>query len=222
MKLDKLVKIIRYIAGVPKSIYVNFRVLPFSQAIRLPIIVSTQTKLVSLKGKVNLDKIKTGIVRIGFTGADTIDYDYNRTILRLDGTLNIKGKTKIAKSSKLIIQGELTLGNNFITTGDTTIICAKKITIGDDTMLAWQSIVMDTDQHNILDQHQNIINENKEVNIGNNVWIGARCFILKGVNIPNGSIIGANTTITKSFNQENSILAGNPTKVIKESISWQP
>ncbi|MBD3842256.1 MAG: acyltransferase [Campylobacterales bacterium] len=222
MKLDKLVKIIRYIAGVPKSIYVNFRVLPFSQAIRLPIIVSTQTKLVSLKGKVNLDKIKTGIVRIGFTGADTIDYDYNRTILRLDGTLNIKGKTKIAKSSKLIIQGELTLGNNFITTGDTTIICAKKITIGDDTMLAWQSIVMDTDQHNILDQHQNTINENKEVNIGNNVWIGARCFILKGVNIPNGSIIGANTTITKSFNQENSILAGNPTKVIKESISWQP
>lgn len=222
MKLDKLIKLLRYVTGVPKSIYVNFRVLPFSQAIRLPIIVSTQTKLVSLKGKVNLDKIKTGIVRIGFTGADTIDYDYNRTILRLDGTLNIKGKTKIAKSSKLIIQGELTLGNNFITTGDTTIICAKKITIGDDTMLAWQSIVMDTDQHNILDQHQNIINENKEVNIGNNVWIGARCFILKGVNIPNGSIIGANTTITKSFNQENSILAGNPTKVIKELISWQP
>lgn len=221
MKFDKLIKLLRYLLGIPKSIYVNLRLLPFTQAIRLPIIVSTQTKLISLKGKVNLYKVKTGIVRIGFTGADTVDYDYNRTILRIDGTLHIKGKTKIAKSSKLIIQGELTLGNNFITTGDTTIICAKKIMIGNDTMLAWQSIVMDTDQHNILDQDQNLINENKEIKIGNNVWIGARCFILKGVNIPNGSIIGANTTVTKSFNQESSLIAGNPPKIIKESISWK-
>ena len=221
MKFDKLVKLLRYLLGIPKSIYVNLRLLPFTQAIRLPIIVSTQTKLISLKGKVSLNKVKTGIVRIGFTGTDTIDYDYNRTMLRIDGTLNIKGKTKIAKSSKLIILGELTLGNNFITSGDTTIICAKKITIGDDTMLAWQSIVMDTDQHNILDQHQNLINENKEIEIGDNVWVGARCFILKGVNIPNDSIIGANTTVTKSFDQEKTIIAGNPPKVIKESVSWK-
>lgn len=127
MKTDKLIKLLRYAAGIPKSIYVNFRLLPFKEAIFLPIIVSTRTQLVSLEGKVKLKNIKPGIVRIGFTGADTIDYSYNRTILRVDGLLTLEGKTKIAKSSKLIVYGELTLGKNFITTGDATIICSKNL-----------------------------------------------------------------------------------------------
>ena len=66
MKLDKFVKLIRYVSGIPKSIYVNFRVLPFEQAIYLPIMVSRKTKLQSLSGKVTLGKVKTGIIRIGF------------------------------------------------------------------------------------------------------------------------------------------------------------
>lgn len=97
----------------------------------------------------------------------------------------------------------------------------QKISIGDDTMLAWQSIIMDTDQHHIYDKDKNIINEDQKITIGNNVWIGARCFILKGVTVPDGSIIGANTTLTKSFTTKESIIAGNPPKVIKESITWQ-
>ena len=218
---DKIVKLIRYISGLPKSIYVNFRVLPFNQAIFLPIIVSRKTKLISLSGKVYLKKVKLGIIRIGFGGTDMMDYRYQRTILRIDGTINFKGKAKIGVGSRIMVYGDLTLGNNFNTTGDTTIICTNKISIGKNTMLAWESIIMDTDQHNIYNQNSECINPSEEVIIGDNVWIGARCFILKNSIIENGCIIGANTTLTKSFKDKNSIIAGNPPRVLKENIRWK-
>jgi hypothetical protein len=58
MNFGKIKMTIRYIGGLPKSIYVNFRLLPFIQAIKLPIIVSRKTLLSSLSGKVTLDKPK--------------------------------------------------------------------------------------------------------------------------------------------------------------------
>lgn len=221
MKLDKLVKLVRYISGIPKSIYVNFRVLPFKQAIYLPIMVSRKTKLQSLSGKVTLGKVKTGIIRIGFGGTDMLDYRYDRSIIKITGLLHFEGKAKIGVGAKLLVNGELFLGNNFSVTGDALIICAKKISIGNDVMIAWQSIIMDSDQHRIYNHNNEYINEDKEIKIGNNVWIGAKSLILKGSSIEDGSIIGANTTITKSFTEKNSIIAGTPARIIKTEIQWE-
>lgn len=220
MNLDKTVKLIRYIGGIPKSLYVNFRLLPFSQAIKLPIIVSRKTKLRSLSGKAHLKKIKTGIVRIGFGGTDMMDYSYERTILKITGDIYFNGKTKIGVGARIMVSGKLTLGDNFDITGNAMIICAKEISIGNNTMIAWQSILMDSDQHSIFDATAKRINEDKPIFIGDNVWIGAKSFILKGAKIPNGSIVGANSTISKSFNTQKSIIAGNPAKIIKENIQW--
>ena len=220
MNIDKLVKLVRYMAGVPKSIYVNFRLLPLKQAIYLPIMVSRKTKLRSLSGKAYLDSVKTGIVRIGFGGTDMLDYKYERTILKVTGTIHFKGKTKIGVGARIMVAGDLTLGKKFDITGNSTLICAKKITIGEDTMIAWQTVIMDTDQHNIYNEKREIINNAMPITIGNSVWIGAKSFILKGVNLPDGTIIGANTTVTHSFEQKDTIIAGNPAKIIKENITW--
>lgn len=63
------------ILGLPKSIYFNFRQLPFKEAIKLPVMVSWRTKFKSLKGKVQIDSpIKTAMVRIGMDGSGTAFY----------------------------------------------------------------------------------------------------------------------------------------------------
>lgn len=221
MNTDKAVKLIRYISGIPKSIYVNLRLLPFSQAIYLPIMVSRKTKLQSLSGKVTLAIIKTGIIRIGFGGTDMLDYRYDRPILKITGHLHFEGKTKIGIGAKILVDGFCSIGNNCHVTGDVLLICSKKILIGDDVMIAWRSIIMDTDQHQILDKNNQCINENKAIHIGNNVWIGAQSFILKGASIPQGCIIGANSTITKSFETTHSIIVGSPAKIIKTEVQWK-
>lgn len=220
MNFDKIVKLGRYMAGIPKSMYVNFRLLPLHEAIYLPIIVSNKTKLRSLSGSVTLGRIKIGIIRIGFGGTDMMDYKYERTILKITGNIHFQGKAKIGVGARIMVSGNMRIGEYFDITGDTTIICAKKITIGSHTMIAWQSTIMDTDQHAINNENNLRLNEDQEIIIGDNVWIGAKSFILKGTSIANGSIIGANTTLTKSFSEENSIIVGNPNRIIEKNVQW--
>tara|TARA_A100001015_G_scaffold166954_1_gene185616 strand:- start:3134 stop:3313 length:180 start_codon:yes stop_codon:yes gene_type:complete len=50
--------------------------------------------------------------------------------------------------------------------------------------------------------------------VGNNVWIGANCVILKNVTIGDNSVIGANSTITKNIEKNKVVVGLN--KVIKE------
>ena len=223
MKFDKISNVLKYIAGFPRSLYVNFRLLPFSEAIRLPIIVSTQTQLSSLEGKVTLGKVKTGIIRIGFGSVRLVDYSNERTILHIEGHIHFQGKTKIGKASKIEVgkNATLTFGENFLSSAKATIICHKKVTIGKDCIFAWDSLVMDTDYHDILDRTHKRINEDAPISIADKVWLGTRTTILKGATIPKETVVAAGSIVAKNYTQENTILAGNPAKVVKEAIYWR-
>lgn len=56
--------------------------------------------------------------------------------------------------------------------------------------------------------------ETAPVNIGDDVWIGARVIILPGITIGRGSIIGAGAVVTKDV-PPFTICAGNPAHVIR-------
>lgn len=56
--------------------------------------------------------------------------------------------------------------------------------------------------------------ENKPINIGHDVWIGARVTILDGVHIGNGAVIAAGAVVTKDV-PDYAIVAGVPAKIIK-------
>lgn len=221
MNLDKSKLFFSYLAAVPKSIYVNFRLLPFLTAIKFPIIVSRKTKLSSLSGSVSLSKIRPGIIRIGFGTVETVDYKYQRTILHITGKIIFNGKCTIGKGSRIVVRGTLELGKEFRISADATIFCKNNITVGDYSTFAWESLLIDTDQHYIYNSKGEIINADKPITIGSNVWIGARSVILKGSSIPNGCIVAANSTICKKYSEEKVILAGNPPKIIKKDITWK-
>ena len=67
MKINKLLSIF-------KSIYLNFRIFNYKTAIKLPILVSYNTKLVGLKkDSIVVDNsIGVGGIRIGFGGIDIV------------------------------------------------------------------------------------------------------------------------------------------------------
>ncbi|MDX0449090.1 CatB-related O-acetyltransferase [Sinorhizobium medicae] len=52
------------------------------------------------------------------------------------------------------------------------------------------------------------------IEIGNDVWFGASCLVLKGVTIGSGAVIGAGAVVTKDV-PPYAIVAGNPAKVVK-------
>jgi acetyltransferase-like isoleucine patch superfamily enzyme len=93
--------------------------------------------------------------------------------------------------------------------------CVTQIRIGNDVMIAANTIIVDVGHAFIRDttiNKQPILGE--EIIIGDDVWVGAGCVILKGVSIGNGSIIGAGSVVNKSV-PEYQIWAGSPARFLR-------
>jgi len=208
--------------AIPKTIIFNLRYFKLPVALKFPVIISHNTRFVHLGGRIELGVIKLGIVRMGFGSVDTIDFKSRRTLFMLDGLIRFRGKAKIGYGSALSVNGTLNIGHNFQISSASTIICAEEITIGDNTLLSWDNLIMGTDQHAIYCQVSGKrINQNKRISIGDHVWIGARCAILKGSVIPGNTVVAANTLLSgNTFNKEHTAIGETPPLILKSNIQW--
>jgi len=119
-------------------------------------------------------------------------------------------------SSKLFDEPVLKIGHNSGIGYGTVISVAKEVIIGDNCMVGPNCIIMDNDDHPISPQKRELDEgvskkDVLSVKIGNNVWIGANCAILKGVTIGDNSIIATHSVITKNV-MENCVYAGYPAR----------
>ena len=204
-----------------KTIYFNFRYLPFRQAVKVPIFVSKKVYLLQAGGQVKLDcPIRTGMIQIGYGSIGIFDKKVSRSIWEVAGTVIFKGSAHIGHGSKISVAGTLVLGNGFTITAESSIIASNKIEFGNDCLLSWDTLIMDTDFHEVKDKSDNILNPSAPIIIGNNVWIGCRCLVLKGATIPDKSVIGANSLVSKHLEKENAMYGGQPARVLKEEITW--
>jgi len=205
-----------------KTIYFNFKYLPFKQALMLPILVSKKVYLMKIDGNIIFDcTVKTGMIKIGYGEVGIFDKNVSRSIWEVSGTVIFKGKADIGHGSKLSVKGILILGDNFVITAESSIVASNKIEFGENCLLSWDILIMDTDFHKIKDGSEEIINAPKPIKIGNKVWIGCRCLILKGATIPNNTVIGANSFVSSQLKKENAIYAGQPVRILKEEIIWE-
>lgn len=121
------------------------------------------------------------------------------------------------------VEGELEIGKN-VGMSATAIICNYKISIGDNVMIGGNTVIYDSDFHNLDSLIRNDKSQDRnsavkrKVIIGNNVFIGAHTTILKGVVIGDNSIVGACSVVTKKI-PANEIWGGNPAKFIKKLVS---
>ena len=110
--------------------------------------------------------------------------------------------------------GKLYLGSGFIN-ADTKIRCRNKIVIGERVAFSHDILIIDCNGHS-LDGKEDI---GKPIHIGNHVWIGSKCIILKGVTIGDNAIIAAGTIVTKDV-PPNVLFGGNPGRVLRENCTW--
>lgn len=208
--------------SLPKSLYVNLRLLPFKQAIRLPIMVRYNTILRRLSGRCIISgEIKRGMLKLGFPQVDAFDEKYERTSIQMEGTLKLNGVVNIGHGSRICVgkKGVLEIDNAFYNSCGLTVICNKEIHLGENAHSSWQVIIMDTDFHNVrnLETHE-VYPCEKPIKIGKGVWLGMRSVILKGSEIADGCIVGSNSVINKKFKNPNTIIAGNPAAERKSGV----
>ncbi len=121
-------------------------------------------------------------------------------------------------------EGQIKVGDNSMFNG-VCVVSYKRVSIGKNCQIASSTMISDTDFHpvdpserelQVTRQAFNISSvKSKEISIGDNVWIGWNCTILKGVIIGNNSIVAAGSVVTSGLYPDNCIIAGNPAKVVK-------
>lgn len=219
----KRLNFLRYALAFPRSVWLNFRLLPFRQARRLPLLVSHRTKLHNLSGQIILhaDSLRVGLVKIGFNTCQMTDFRHHRTLLNLRGTLHIMGECAIGAGSSVEVSesGTLTLGDCFNLGPSSLIVCNHQITFGDHVQTSWCCTVMDTDQHRLFDSQGQWCNPDRPVSFGHHVWLGCHVVVAKGTVLPPHTTVGAMSCPHGTYTEEHTVLAGNPAAIVRRGIT---
>lgn len=216
---------IKHWCDIPKTLWVNFRVLPLMDAIKLPVLVSYRVRIKGLRKnaiKIESENLSPFMVKIGIDGVEGISPEKKGLIVFGEsGCVVFEGRAQISKGISIRCgKGTLRIGKGFYCNCNMSVICTRKIVIGKDVLLGWNVHLRDCDGHKIY-QDGVCVNEPAEVVIGNHVWIGQDVKVQKGVNIPDDTVIAMNSCVTKSFSTSNCIIGGVPAKVLKERITWE-
>ena len=139
-----------------------------------------------------------------------------------DGRLTISN-SKISFGTNIIADagGILSIDHSFI--GRNCVITAKeKVIINKNCLVAEMVVIRDQDHIIAVSdgKHRRAEFITAPVEIGENVWIGAKATILKGVQIGEFSVIAASAVVTKGV-PPFQVWAGIPAKFMKDIITTE-
>lgn len=214
------------------TIKINFKTLPFHQAIHFPIVVYSKTNFRSLKGKIEIKgPLYFDVISIGQRGYIATAKPVSNW--KIEGTIVFFGPIAFYQGTYLLVAKNaiLTFGNvkssenyrgSSITVGtNTKIICFESITIGDFARIPWDVQLIDTSFHYIENNCGGAQSLTKAIVIGDRVWIGNRTTISKGAVIPSYSIVCSNSVVNKDLSSygEHCMFAGSPAVKKSEGLS---
>lgn len=207
--------------SILKTLYFNFRYLKFKEAIKFPVIVSRNTKLKLLKNSnIKITEKKFANIKIGFGNVGIFDKEKERTMITNRGTIVFEGKANIGHGTKISCDGILEFGDKFEITSSSKIWCNYSIKFGKNVLISWDNLFMDTDGHQIRDTFsKEVLNPDKKIVIGDNIWIGCRNTILKGTKINSNNIISSNNRISGEFIEKNCIIGTN-LEIKRKNVFW--
>ena len=137
-----------------------------------------------------------------------------------NATLIVGSSSMIHRGTKVVVHngGVLSIGDSTYINENARIHCKKKISIGNNCAIAWNTNIVDTDLHTIH-YTDNQKNNDAAVSIGNHVWIGANSVILKGSTIEENCIVAANSLVNGKLRGKY-IYGGNPCQELKTFETW--
>lgn len=203
------------------SLYFNFRVLPFRQAVRLPFLVYVWPTILRNKGKILIEasKISHFMIKIGMQR--TPISKPREFFLKNSGTIVFKGKCRLGHHMLIQVDkdGYLEFGDQTALNPGSRIVCQKKIVFNYKARTSWECQIYDTDFHPVFDMIRNKnIKMCSPIVIGEKVWVGHNVIISKGVKLAPNIIVSSGSVVKKSFSTPNCIIAGNPAEMIDEGF----
>lgn len=226
-KLRKRWKAFWYVNWI-KTYYFNLRMFPFKTAMKLPVFIYGDYKLTNLGGKVIIDApIKRGMIGFGhhFAGR-TRSCGLGEIVIA--GTVVFKGNVHIERDVYFQVgyDAYCEMGN-FTSLGYQVIfICRERIVLGDYARISYQTQVIDSMFHQLIDLKTNIKKpKTAPIYIGAYNWIGSRSTIMKGTKTSDHTTVGANSLCTKDYTDLGNyiIIGGVPATLLQTDVKrdWE-
>jgi len=113
-------------------------------------------------------------------------------------------------------EGAVEIGAKTVMGQECTISAYQHVSIGEECVIADRAMFIDFD-HGIVEVERPIRLQGiykRDVEVGNNVWIGYGACILRGVSVGDNSVIGTNAVVTKDV-PANAVVAGIPARIVR-------
>jgi len=211
-----------------KTIYFNFKMLPFQTAKKLPFYFYGSVKFASLKGSVQIDApIKKGMIGFG-QKFEKMSRSKGVAEIILNGRLVFKGHAHFGKDCFLCIEqnGYCEFGFMGCLGSGVKLICTNKVVIGKWTGIGYESQIIDSNFHPM----KNTLTEeyyplSSPIHLGNYNAISNRVSIMPNTQTPNNCVIASNSLCNKDYRSygEHILIGGIPAKIIKSNYSrdWE-
>lgn len=206
-----------------RTIYFNFRTLPFSQAIKLPVFIYGRFRFV-LNGNVEFRNcpLTCGMVKIGKL-SDCFNQNEKTGFIQLaspNSRLIFYGKAKIGVNAKIrAVEGTVYFGIEAFFGSNVRIIAnGADIHIGDHSRITFETNIMNSGFHYVYNSSKGCYgNCNRDIWIGAYNWIGNRSSVSAGAITKDHTIVCSNSLVGKDFSTiegDFPMLAGIPAKPI--------
>lgn len=135
---------------------------------------------------------------------------YKSSSVKNNGGAIISSNTHLMNHNNIYIGRETYINGGYIIAGENS-----KIVIGNNCLISY-NVHIRTNTHNYRNSKQLIRNQGnseKDIIIGNDVWVGFGAQIMPGIEIGDGAVIGAGAVVTHNV-EKYGIVCGIPAKKI--------
>ena len=113
-------------------------------------------------------------------------------------------------------EGVVEIGSKTVMGQECTISAYQRVRLGEECVIADRAMFIDFD-HGVVEVERPIRLQGiykRDVEVGNNVWVGYGACILRGVSVGDNSVIGTNSVVTKDV-PANAVVGGIPARIIR-------
>lgn len=140
--------------------------------------------------------------------------------MRLRGRLYGLGMASCGKNfqvgsrATLIGLQHMHVGNNVYLAPGVVILSSCRVTIEDEVMVAYYSVITDGNHTAINGSYRFGPRSEAPVHLGRGAWIAANCTLLPGVVIGSGALVAANSAVSRDVDH-GSVVGGVPAKALR-------
>ncbi len=209
----------KYHFRVFKTLYANFKLLPFRQAVRLPIVICGNTQLLLDHSSVRFRcKPCFGTFMFGRNHEFYLSSATPGLLMMTHGTVIVEGPVSFSPGCTLRVceGGVLRLGGNNSISGGCKVMCNGRTTIGRAARLGFNCVCCDTDYFHYMAA------KDGTVYIGNNSWTADSTSIMCGAQLPDHTFVASRSFVNEDFrdwgDDAGIVIAGSPGKVVRQGV----